>query len=403
MSGPLEGFRIIDLTTIGMGPYATQTMGDLGADVIKVEAPPGGDMMRTNSAGRNPGMHAQFIGLNRSKRSIVLDLKRPGGRDALLRMVKDADVLIFNVRPNAMARLGLSYQEVAEANPGIIYCALVGAAQNGPYAAHGAFDDVIQGASGLAALEARLGGEPRYVPAWIADQGVGLVAVYAVLAALLHRSRTGIGQSVEVPMFEAMAQFVMTPHLLGHTFQPPIGPTGYERLFHRRPYKTKDGYICSGAYSALQWRRFFDLIGRPDLKVSPRYANPKMIAKHIGELYQLFADSMATKTTSQWLDILGRADIPAMPMHTPESIQQDPHLLATGFFQDVDHPSEGRIRTMAIPTRWSSSRPAPSRQAPLLGEHSMEVLREAGYSDDGIRSLMEEGITRGPSGRESQD
>jgi crotonobetainyl-CoA:carnitine CoA-transferase CaiB-like acyl-CoA transferase len=247
-----------------------------------------------------------------------------------------------------------------------------------------------------------MGGEPRYVPGWIADQGVGLVAVYAVLAALLHRSRSGVGQAVEVPMFESMTQFVMTPHLLGHTFQPPIGPTGYERLFHRRPYKTRDGYICAGAYSAVQWRRFFDLTQQPELKDSPRYASAQKIAEHIGELYQLFADAMATKTTGEWIELLDQADIPAMPMHTPESIQQDPHLLATGFFQDVDHPSQGRIRTMAVPTRWSRSRPVPVRQAPCLGEHSMEVLREAGYSDGDIRRLVEDGVTQGSAAQDSQ-
>jgi len=403
MSGPLEGFRIVDLTTIGMGPYATQTMGDLGADVVKVEAPPGGDMMRNNAAGRNAGMSSLFLSLNRSKRSIVLDLKAPDGREALLRIVKSADVLIFNVRPKAMARLGLSYEDVAAINPRIIYCGLVGSGQDGPYAARGTFDDLIQGASGLAALEARMSGTPHYAPGWIADQGVGLVAVYAVLAALLHRSRTGVGQAVEVPMFESMAQFVMTPHLLGHTFRPPIGPAGYDRLFHRRPYKTKDGYICAGAYSADQWKRFFDLSGQPELKNSPRYDDPRKIAGHIGELYQLFEDAMATRTTAEWMELLDKADIPAMPMHTPESIQQDPHLVATGFFQDVDHPTEGPIRTMAVPTRWSASRPAPVRQAPCLGEHSAQVLREAGYSDDEIGTLMEKGITRGLSGRQPQD
>lgn len=229
------------------------------------------------------------------------------------------------------------------------------------------------------------------------------MAVYAVLAALLHRSRSGVGQAVEVPMFESMAQFVMTPHLLGHTFRPPIGPAGYERLFHRRPYRTKDGYICAGAYSADQWNRFFDLSGQPELKNSPRYGDPRRIAAHIGELYQLFEDAMATRTTAEWMELLDNADIPAMPMHTPESIQQDPHLVATGFFQDVDHPTEGPIRTMAVPTRWSASRPAPARQAPGLGEHSAQVLREAGYSDDEIGSLMEQGITRGTSDRRSQD
>lgn len=402
MSGPLEGFRLIDLTSIGMGPYATQTIGDLGADVIKVEAPPGGDMMRTISPGRNPGMASLFFHLNRSKRSVVLDLKRPAGRKALLRLVQNADVLIFNVRPRAMARLGLSYEEVAAANPRIVYCALVGYGQDGPYAGRAAFDDLIQGASGLAALEGQMGGEPRYAPGWIADQGVGLVAVYAVLAALLHRERSGAGQAVEVPMFETMAQFMMTPHLFGHTFRPPIGPTGYGRLFERRPYKTRDGYICAGAYTGDQWKRFFDIAGRPELKDSPRYTGPQNIAKHIGELYQLFADTMATKTTAEWLVLLEQVDIPAMPMHTPESIQEDPHLQATGFFQDVVHPTEGPIRTMAVPTSWSKSRPLPQRHAPRLGEHSTEVLREAGYSDDDIRQLMEDGITRGPDGRESK-
>lgn len=401
MSGPLEGFRIIDLTTIGMGPYATQTLGDLGAAVIKVEAPPNGDMMRTNAPGRNPGMASLFLNLNRSKRSVVLDLKQLEGRSVLLRLIQDADVLIFNIRPKAMARLGLSYEDVAKANPRVVYCALVGASQNGPYAGRAVFDDLIQGASGLASLEARMGGEPRYAPAWIADQGVGIVAVYTVLAALLYRERTGVGQAIEVPMFEAMTQFVMTPHLFGETFQPPIGVAGYGRLFERRPYKTLDGYICAGAYSKEQWKRFFDLAERPDLKESTRYENTEDIAKHIGELYQIFAETMATKTTAEWLALLDQFDIPAMPMHTPESIQKDPHLLATGFFQDVDHPTEGRIRTMSVPTRWSTSRPVPERQAPLLGEHSLEILRDAGYSEDEIRNLMEKGITLGCSGRNS--
>jgi crotonobetainyl-CoA:carnitine CoA-transferase CaiB-like acyl-CoA transferase len=386
--GPLQGFRILDLTNIGMGPYATQTMGDLGADVIKVEIPPKGDTMRNTAPGRSPGMASLFFQLNRSKRSLVLDLKQPDGRSALLRLVRHADVLIFNVRPKAMARLGLSYEDVAAANSRIIYCALVGAGQDGPYAGRAVFDDLIQGASGLASLESRMGGSPHYTPAWIADQGVGLVAVYAVLAALLYRERTGIGQAIEVPMFEAMTQFVMTPHLLGHTFRPPVGSPGYGRLFERRPYKTLDGYICANPYNEKQWRLFFDLAGRPDLKESPRFSGTEGIAKNVGELYQLFADAMATKTTDEWMMLLNEIDIPSMPLHTPESIQEDPHLVATGFFQDVDHPTQGRIRTMAVPTRWSKSRPAPERQAPLLGEHSAEILREAGYTDAEIQDLV---------------
>jgi crotonobetainyl-CoA:carnitine CoA-transferase CaiB-like acyl-CoA transferase len=386
--GPLQGFRVVDLTTIGMGPYATQTMGDLGADIIKVEVPPKGDLIRDTAPGRSPGMASLFFQLNRSKRSLVLDLKQREGRDVLLRLVKDADVLIFNVRPKAMARLGLSYDDVAAVNPRIIYCALVGAGQDGPYAGRAVFDDLIQGASTLASLEARMGGEPRYAPAWIADQGVGLAAVNAVLAALLYRERTGAGQAVEVPMFETMTQFIMTPHLLGHTFRPPMGSPGYNRLFERRPYKTKDGYICASPYNEKQWRLFFDLIERPDLKADPRFAGTAGIAKNVGELYQIFADAMLTRTTAEWLVQLDEIDIPSMPFHTPESIQEDPHLVATGFFRDVDHPTQGRIRTMAVPTRWSKSRPAPERQAPLLGEHSEEILREANYTESEIEGLM---------------
>jgi crotonobetainyl-CoA:carnitine CoA-transferase CaiB-like acyl-CoA transferase len=394
-TGPLQGFRILDLTNIGMGPYATQTMGDLGADVIKVEVPPKGDLIRDTAPGRSPGMASLFFQLNRSKRSIVLDLKQPEGLDALLRLAKSSDVIIFNVRPKAMARLGLSYEDVAAVNPRIVYCALVGAAQDGPYAARAVFDDLIQGASTLASLEARMGGEPRYAPAWIADQGVGLAAVNAVLAALLYRERTGQGQAIEVPMFETMTQFVMTPHLVGHTFRPPVGSPGYNRLFERRPYKTLDGYICASPYNEKQWRLFFDLIERGDLKDAPRFAGTAGIAKNIAELYQIFADAMLTRTTAEWLVALEAIDVPSMPYHTPESIQEDPHLVATGFFQDVEHPTEGAIRTMAVPTRWSKSKPAPERQAPRLGQHSAELLREAGFSDAEIGDLIARKVALG--------
>ncbi|MEZ5763582.1 MAG: CoA transferase [Xanthobacteraceae bacterium] len=391
--GPLQGYRILDLTTIGMGPYATQTMGDLGADVIKVEAPPRGDGIRHNAPGRSDGMGSLFLQLNRNKRSIALDLKTPKGREAVLRLAETADVLITNVRPKGMARLGLGYEDVAKVNPRIVYCALVGARQDGPYAGRAVFDDLIQGASGLASLESRLGGEPRYTPVWIADQAVGLVGVYSVLAALLHRERTGIGQAIEVPMFEAMTQFVMTPHLNGHSFRPPIGDAGYVRLFERRPYKTLDGYICASPYNEAQWKRFFDLAGKPELKSSPRYANREAIAKHVGELYDIFAETIATKTTAEWLVLLEEIDVPSLPLHSVESVQEDPHLVATGFFEDVDHPTEGKIRTMAVPTRWSKSVPKPVRQAPRLGEHGAEILAEIGYSEEQIRELVPQAAT----------
>ncbi|GMV54356.1 MAG: CoA transferase [Betaproteobacteria bacterium] len=392
MPGPLEGYRVLDLTTVGMGPYAAQTLGDLGADVIKIESPEG-DMLRTAAPGRSPGMSPLFLQTNRSKRSLVLDLKQAAGRAVLLRLAAKADVLLTNIRPDAMARLGLSYDEVAAASPTIVYVSLVGYAQSGPYAPRPAFDDLIIGASGLAALEAEMGGGPRYPPAWIADLTVGLFGVHAVMGALLHRARTGEGQAVEVPMFECMTQFVLTPHLAAHTFRPAQGRAGYVRLFERRPYKTRDGYIGAGAYTRAQWLRFFDLAGRPELKDDPRFADALGIARHIGVLYGLFAETMLTATTAEWLERFQAADIAAMPIHTPDSVQDDPHLVATGFFQDVEHPTEGAIRTMAVPTRWSRSPPRPGRQAPRLGEHSRDILSEAGYGEAEIDDLVAAGVS----------
>lgn len=398
MPGPLQGFRIVDITTVGMGPYCAQTLGDLGADVIKLESPEG-DMMRNNAPGRNPGMASLFLQLNRSKRSLVLDLKRPAGRDALLRLARGADALLCNVRPKAMARLGLGYAAVAAENPRIVYCSLVGFGQEGPYAARAALDDLIQGGVGIPALAARAGGEPRYAPGWFVDQTVGLVAAYTVLAALLHRERSGEGQYVEVPMFESMAQYMMTPHLYGETFRPAIGGAGYVRVLERRPFKTKDGHLCAIAYTPPHWRRFFDVIGRPELKDDPRFKDGLGVARHVRELYDLFAEEALKRTTADWLGLLEKADIPAMPMHTPETLLEDPHLKAVGFFQEVEHPSEGAIRTMAVPTRWSRSKPSPSRHAPRLGEHSVEVLREAGLSAEEVNEMLRQGVTIDPSVR----
>jgi len=356
-TGPLAGLRILDLTSVAMGPYATQTLGDLGADVIKIE-PPQGDLTRHNAPGRHAGMSSLFLQLNRSKRSVVLDLKDAAGRDALLQMVRGADALVCNVRPKAMARLGLGYEVLAGVNPRLVYCALVGYGQDGPYAERAALDDLIQAGCGMAALAAQAGppgGGPQYAPGWIADQGVGLVATYALLAALLHRERMGQGQMVEVPMFESMVQFTMTPHLYGESFRPAIGGTGYPRIFARRPFKTLDGHIGATAYTPAHWHAFFDLIGRPAMKADRRFADQAGVVKHVGELNDLFAAELAERSSAEWLRLFDAAGIPAMAMHTPDSLLHDPHLDAVGFFQDVEHPSEGAIRTMAVPTRWAST------------------------------------------------
>jgi crotonobetainyl-CoA:carnitine CoA-transferase CaiB-like acyl-CoA transferase len=401
MSGPLSGIRVIDITTVLMGPYATQILGDLGADVIKVE-PPGGDSVRNIGPCRNPGMAGIFLHANRSKRSIVLDLKHPQGREALLRLSADADVLIYNVRPQAMSRLGLDYEAVRQVNPRILYVGVFGYGQSGPYAALPAYDDLIQGAVGIPSLSVMAGAEvPRYAPNAIADRIVGLSAANAVTAGLFHLARTGKGQSIEIPMFETMAQFVLGDHMGGSTFDPPIGPMGYARLLneYRRPYMTRDGYLCVLVYNDKQWRKFFELTGRPGLMDDdPRFSSIEKRTEHIHDLYRMVAQVMQTRTSSEWTELLKAADIPVMPMHSIESLMEDPHLRETGFFEMVDHPSEGRLRTMAIPSTWSESQPQVSRQAPRLGEHGADLLAEAGYSEDDIARLVAAGITSMPNG-----
>ncbi|AQV98594.1 CoA transferase [Cupriavidus necator] len=394
--GPLTGVRIVDMTTVLMGPYATQILGELGADVIKIE-PPGGDTVRGIGPSRNPGMGGVFLHTNRNKRSVVLDLKQAAGRDALLRLAADADVLIYNVRPQAMARLGLGYEEVARVSPNIIYVGVYGYGQRGPYAAKPAYDDLIQGAVAIPSLSTQAGSDvPRYTPNAMADRIVGMSAANAVSAALYHRQRTGEGQSIEVPMFETMAQFVLGDHMYGQTFDPPEGPAGYARLLneHRRPYRTRDGHLCVMVYNDKQWKSFFDLIGEPEvMEGDSRFSSIGKRTEHIDELYRMLAEVMATRTSAEWTAVLEAADIPVMPMHTIDSLMADPHLNAVEFFDIVEHPSEGRVRSMAIPTAWSKSQPRVERQAPRLGEHSAEVLAQAGYSTAQIQALAAQAAT----------
>ena len=383
-----------------MGPYAAQILGDMGADIIKVESGTG-DTMRQNGLGRHPGMGPLFLQMNRSKRSIALDLKNPAGLQALLDILVGADIFLFNLRPKSIQRLKLTYEEVAKANPGIIYCGMRGFGEGGPYADKAAYDDLIQGASGLAALAAIADeGEPRYTTSSLTDRIAGMTAVYSVLAALYHRERTGEGQALVVPMFERSVEFVLSDHLYGCIFDPPVGGSGYPRQLvpQRRPYKTKDGYISVMPYINKHWENFFDMIGQPELMDDPRFKDITARTEHIGEVYQILADALEEKTTGEWLPLLDEADIPVMPMHTMETVLEDPHLKATGFFKMVDHPTEGRLRTMAVPVSWSKTPPKPERQAPRLGEHSAEILREAGYDDDRIRALAVDGVIIAPDG-----
>ena len=396
-SGPLKGVRIIDLTAVVMGPYATQVMADLGADVIKVENF-AGDNMRHVGPMKNPGMGHIFLHLNRNKRSIVLDLKHPDGREALLRLVAAADVFIYNVRPQALSRLKLAYEDVAKVNPRIIHVGCFGYGQGGPYAAQAAYDDLIQGAVGVPWMLGRQSGnEPRYAPVTLADRATGLNVVNAVTTALFCRERSGRGQAVEVPMFESLAQFVLSDHMGGRTFDPPLGSAGYQRLLapDRRPYATRDGHICLLVYNDAQWQRFFAAIGQAErFNSDPLFSSHPNRAARIAEVYAFVAEVIAGRTTAEWLELLSRADLPVSRMNSLDDLIDDEHLNRVGFFTWRDHPTEGRIREMGVPGTWSGTPPDNTRPAPQLGQHGGEVLREAGYSDEDIARLRAAGVTQ---------
>jgi len=394
MAGPLEGFRILDLTSVILGPYATQILGDLGADIIKVESP-AGDTSRYVNAGRSRGMSGTALNIHRSKRSIVLDLKQDEGRAALLKLAEGADALVHNIRPQAMARLGLAYDNLKAARADIVYCACTGFGGDGPNSGRPAYDDMIQGASGIADLTGRMQGEPQYFPGTICDKITGLTAVYAVVAALLARERSGEGQYVEVPMFETMVSFNMVEHICDSIFQPPLEPFGYKRMLtaNRRPYRTADGHACLMPYTDRHWARFFELAGKPELKDDPRFADFRSRTDNVDALYGLVAEAALTRTTAEWLAVCEEAQIPAGPVMSLDDASADPHLAATGFLKTRTHPSEGDYTSVGIPTRFTATPAEVVRDAPRLGEHSAEILKEAGYSNDEIAALERDGVT----------
>ena len=399
MTGPLDGVRILDLSNILMGPFATQLLGDMGADVIKIE-PPGGDALRDANSGRHAGMGNLFLNSNRNKRSLTLNLKHPDGRAALLRLIARSDVLVTNVRPRAMARLGLAYADVAALNSRMIYVSCTGFGQNGPYADRPAYDDLIQAMTGVPDLIARAyGGGPRYMPSNFCDRVTGLNVVNAVSAALYYRERSGRGQSIEVPMFETMVQFLMSDHLGGHTFEPPTGPTGYARIVNdfRRPYKTSDGQIGVIVYNDKQWAQFFALIGQPEHAGQGIFADISARGRNIAEVYRFVEAKIREHSTREWLAMLATSDIPHTAAIEFESLFDDAHLRAVEFFPELDHPSEGRVRTTAVPSRWSESQPDIRTLAPRLGEHGRELLAECGYTDVEIDALARSGATTIPA------
>lgn len=395
MPGPLTGVRILELTSVVLGPWACQILADMGAEVIKVE-PPYGDSNRGLGASRNPGMSALYLTCNRNKRSLVLDLKKPGAKEVVLKLVKDIDVVVHNYRPQVLTKLGVDYAALKAVNPKLVFCGTYGYGRQGPYGDRGALDDSIQAVSGIAMLNEMVLGEPRYLPTVVADKTTAMQVVQAVIAALFYRERTGIGQEIEVPMFETMVYWTMAEHLWGMTFEPPIGGPGYTRLMshHRKPYKTKDGYIAILPYLDAHWETFCKLSGRTELLEDPRFKTLSDRVTNIDETYQETAKTMATRTTAEWLAIFGDSSVPTIVVNTLEGLKDDPHLNAVGFWQEVDHPTEGRLRMTRFPVTFSESPADVRRLQPRLGEHTREILAEAGLTDAEAEALLKSGAAR---------
>jgi crotonobetainyl-CoA:carnitine CoA-transferase CaiB-like acyl-CoA transferase len=393
--GALAGIRVVDLTTVVVGPTATLFLADYGADVIKVEAP-GGDLLRSLGGQSNSGqLSGKFMHFNRNKRSLALDLKRDEGREALHRLLDTADVFIANVRPAALARLGLGVEALRSRHPRLIVCNLMGFGRAGRYRDRPAYDTIIQGLSGVADTNRRVLGEPRFVPMVFADHVVGLIATQCILAALFARERSGEGQAIEVPMFENMSAFVLAEHMGDLTFVPPRGPSGDARVLDPlgKPVATKDGYICVSANTDAQAFALFDAIGRPELKSDPRFSSVKARLANVRAYFEVRAQGLRTRTTAEWLDILEKADVPAGRVHTLESLAEDEHLAEVGFFRKVDHPVEGEVIDLACPNRFSGGGREDFRPAPLMGGDSVEILREIGYSTEEIDELVRSRVT----------
>ncbi len=393
--GPLEGVRIVDLTSVVVGPLATQIMADHGADVIKVEAPSGDIVRSLAGRGRNPNMSGKFLHLNRNKRSIALDLKKPEAYDALLKILATADVMVWNMRPPAMKRLKLTYEDVCKVNAKIICCGMYGFGQGGRYKNKPAYDSIIQGSGGIAALYQMGTGEPRYLPMVVADRTVGLIAVQMILMALYHRERTGHGQAIELPMFENIVKATLEEHMYLKTFVPPLGEMGDPRLIdpQSRPLPTKDGYICISANTDAQAFAVFAAFGKPELKNDPRLCTIAARFKNTTDYFAIRAAGLKQKTTAEWIEIFDRTDVPAMPFQTLDQIMEDPHLKDIGFFETIEHPTEGKIINMKLPNKLSRGARQDFRHAPKIGQHSMEILREAGFTAADIAALVQSGAT----------
>jgi len=392
MTPLLQGIRVVDLTSVVMGPFATYQLGALGAGVIKVE-PPGGESVRHIAPARHAGMGGMFLNVNREKRSLVLDLKKPEARAALDRVLATADVLVHNMRRPAARRVGIDHDTLKTKHPRLIHCAAIGFGKGGAYADDGAYDDVVQGTSGFAAVNARADGAPRYVPQIVVDKISGLFIVEGVLAALIHRERTGEALAFEVPMLECATHFLMVEHLSGQIFDPPLSGPGYKRLLnpYRRPYPTKDGFIGVLPYAEKHWIRFVEVVGRPDVAAEPWFLDPVARSEKIHDLCKVIDEAMPARTTAEWLELLRAADIPCGPISRLEDLFDEPHLKSAGFFRTEEHPTEGRLKMTRHPLDFEGVAEKAGHPAPRLGEHSRAILAEAGMSEAEIDALAAAG------------
>ena len=386
-SGPLKGIRILDLTTVVLGPFATQTLGDWGADVIKIEGL-NGDTARNSGLFRNRGMAANFMQLNRNKRSVALDLKTEGGKQALRRLIPTADAIVTNIRPAGMNRLGFGYEACKALNPRIIVAVATGFGQDGPWRARPAFDEIIQAASGFASAMGS-DDEPQFVPSLVADKLTGMAMVSAVCAALFARTQSGEGQLVEVPMLETLAAFNSVEMMGGLSYEPPVGPPVYKRMRERKPAKTKDGWLTMLPYSAANWCAFFEAVGHPELIEEFGVNDPVLRNRNVGAIYARMREISQTRTNAEWEALLLRIDVPHTSFTRMADVTEQPHLKAVAMFPVLDHPTEGQVRLARPPTRFAATPAAITRPVPSLGEHTKEVLAEVGFTEAEIVALVD--------------
>jgi formyl-CoA transferase len=393
--GPLSGVKVLDLASVIMGPVACQHLADMGADVIKVEAPEG-DLTRSLGPRKSADMGAVFITCNRNKRSIVLDLKQPEARAVLHRLVAGSDVLIHSVRTEPARKIGLGYEDLRKFNERLIYCHVTGYSDDGAYAGQPAFDDTMQAESGLAMLQSVVAGEPRYVPSSIVDKVCAIHAAYAVVLALFERVHSGMGQEVELPMFETITAFNLTEHLWGQAFQPALGTMGYDSVRRgvRKPYPTKDGHLAFLPYSDLHWSKFFRIIGRPELVDDPRFRTFGARQNNYDAVFGFVRETLRERTTAEWVALFKDIDIPMAAVNQIDDMIEHPHLKSVNFWNTMEHPTEGTLRIASNPIKLKRTPPSIRRLPPRLGEHTREVLREFAFAADEVDRLVEGRVVR---------